>query len=87
MESLPKRQSTCYTFRKGRLPCSRSRHVPALSTQEAAALVWGIIEARLEDGWRLDQIDWRQYCRDSAVVQVVTDHLADRARRHEAASP
>jgi hypothetical protein len=74
--SLPNSKSTRYYFRKGYArPCGRPRSAPALSTQEAAALVIGIIEARLHDGWPLDQIGWRKYCRDSAVVQVVAQHL------------
>lgn len=51
------------------------RSTPALSTQEAAALVMGMIEARLRDGWQLDQIGWPNFCRDTAVVQVVTQQL------------
>ena len=37
-----------------------------------------IIEARLDDRWPLDQIDWPKYCRDSAVIQVVTQLLNQR---------
>ena len=77
--SLPKRKSTGYYFRKGYArPCGRPRPVPALSTQEAAALVLGIIEARLHDGWPLDQVDWPKYCRDTAVIQVVAQQLNQR---------
>ena len=76
---IPKSKSTRYYFRKGYArPCGRPRSVPALSTQEAAALVLSIIDTRLDDGWPLDQIDWPKYCRDSAVVQVVTQLLNQR---------
>ena len=76
MESLPKRKLTRYLFRKGDAkPCGRPRSTPALSTQEAAALILGVIEARLHDGWQLDQIGWPKFCRDTAVVQVVTRQL------------
>ena len=79
MKSLSKGKSTRYYFRKGYArPCGPPRPVPALSTQEAADLVISIIDARLDDGWPLDQIDWPKYCRDSAVVQVVTQQLAQR---------
>jgi hypothetical protein len=78
--SVSKGKSTRHYFRKGYArPCGRPRSTPALSTQEAAALVIGIIEARLEDGWPLDQIGWPKFCRDSAVIQVVTQQLN---RRH-----
>jgi len=77
--SIHKGKSTRYYFRKGYArPCGRPRSVPALSTQEAAALVMSIIDARLHDGWPLDQINWPKYCRDSAVVQVVTQQLNQR---------
>ena len=77
--SLPKGKSTRYYFRRGYArPCGRPRSAPALSTQEAADLVMGIIDARLDDGWPLDQINWPKYCRDSAVVQVVTQQLNQR---------
>ena len=77
--SILKSKSTRYYFRKGYArPCGRPRSVPALSTQEAADLVMSIIEARLDDGWPLDQIDWPKYCRDSAVTQVVTQQLHQR---------
>ncbi len=67
--------STRYSFRKGRIPYPPTRHVPALSNQEAADLVLKIISARLRDGWSLDQIDWQRYCRDSVVIQIVTQQL------------
>jgi hypothetical protein len=73
--SVTQRIGARYTFRKRRLPQHHTRRVPALSTQEAAALVMGVIEAKLEDGWPFDQIGWQQYCRDIAVVQVVTRQL------------
>ena len=77
--SIHKRNATRYYFRKGYArPCGRPRPVPALSTLEAASLVMGIIEARLDDGCPLDQINWPKYCRDSAVVQVVTQQLHQR---------
>ena len=77
--SITKSKSTRYYFRKGYArPCGHPRSVPALSTQEAADLVISIIEARLDDGWPLDQIDWPKYCRDSAVAQVVTQQLHQR---------
>ena len=63
------------SFRKGKTPLHPTRHVPALSTPEAAALVLGVIEARLRDGWSLEQIGWHRFCRDTAVVQVVTRQL------------
>jgi hypothetical protein len=76
MKSLSNGKSTRYYFRKGYArPCGRPRSTPALSTQEAAALVLGVIEARLHDGWSLDQIGWPKFCRDTAVVQVVTRQL------------
>jgi hypothetical protein len=65
--------------RKGKTPLHPTRHVPALSTQEAAALVIGVIEARLRDGWSLEKIGWHRFCRDTAVVQVVTRQLEHRA--------
>jgi hypothetical protein len=68
--------STRDSCRKGKTPLHATRHVPALSTQEAAALVMGVIEAQIQDGWSLEQISWQRYCRDSAVVQVVTQQLA-----------
>jgi hypothetical protein len=67
--------STRDLFRKGKTRFHPTRHVPALSTQEAAALVMGVIEARLRDGWSLKQIGWHRFCRDTAVVQVVTRQL------------
>ena len=77
--SIPKSKSTRYYFRRGYArPCGRPRSTPALSTQEAAALVLRIIEARLRDGWPLDQIDWPKYCRDGAVAHVVTQQLNQR---------
>jgi hypothetical protein len=81
--SLPKGKSTRYYFRKGYArPCGRPRSTPALSTAEAAALVLGIIDARLRDGWSLDQIDWTRYCRDTAVVQAVTQQLNQHINHH-----
>ena len=68
--------STRDSFRKGKTRFHATRHVPALSTQEAAALVMGVIEAQLQDGGSLEQIGWQRFCRDSAVVQVVTQQLA-----------
>jgi hypothetical protein len=65
MKSVPSGKSTRHAYRS----------TPALSTPEAAALVLGVIEARLHDGWQLDQIGWQSYCRDSAVIQVVTQQL------------
>ena len=77
--SLTKGKSTRHYYRRGYArPCGRPRSVPALSTQEAADLVISIIEARLRDGWPLDQINWPKYCRDSAVAQVVTQQLNQR---------
>lgn len=74
--SVPKGKSTRHSFRKGDVrPHHRTRRTPALSTQEAAARVMRISEARRLDGWPLDQIGWQHYCRDSAVVQVVTPQL------------
>jgi len=74
--SILKSKSTRYYFRRGYArPCGRPRSTPALSTQEAAALVLRIIDARLRDGWSLDQIDWPKYCRDQAVRQVVAQQL------------
>jgi len=74
--SIPQGKSTRYYFRKGYArPCGPPRSTPTLSTQDAAALVIGIIDARLHDGWPLDQIGWRKYCRDSAVVEAVAQHL------------
>jgi hypothetical protein len=75
MQSLPKSIDVRYTSRKRRLLHSRTQRVPALSTPEAAALVIGVIEAQLEDGLNLDQIGWHRFCRDIAVVQVVTRQL------------
>jgi hypothetical protein len=75
MQSLPKSIDVRYTSRKRRLLHSRTQRVPALSTPEAAALVMGVIEAQLEDGLNLDQIGWHRFCRDIAVVQVVTRQL------------
>lgn len=83
MGSLAKGQSTRYYFRKGVRPYCRTRCVPALSTQEAAALVMGVIEARLEDGWPLERIAWRQYCRDQAVVNSVCQQIAQHATESE----
>ena len=68
--------STRDSCRKGNPPLHATRHVPALSTQEAAALVLGVIKTQLQDGRSLEQIGWQRYCRDSAVVQVVTQQLA-----------
>ena len=74
--SVPKEKSTRHYFRKGDArPYHRTRRTPALSTQEAAQLVMRIIEARRQDGWPLDQIDWQRYCRDQAMLQVVTQQL------------
>ena len=85
--SVPKGKSTRHYFRKGYArPFHRTRRTPALSTQEAAALVIGIIEARLRDGWTLDQIDWQRYCRDQAVVQVVTQYLEQHTPMHKETS-
>jgi hypothetical protein len=70
--------STRDSFRKGKTRFHPTRHVPALSTPEAAALVMGVIEARLRDGWSLQQIGWHCFCRDTAVVQVVTQQLEHR---------
>jgi hypothetical protein len=75
VQSLTRSGRARYTFRKRRWPHLHTRHVPALSTQEAAALVMGVIEAQLEDGLNLDQICWQRFCRDIAVVQVVTRQL------------
>jgi len=76
MKSVSNGKSTRHAYRRGYPhPCGRPRSTPALSTQEAAALVLGVIEARLHDGWSLDQIGWPKFCRDSAVVQVVTRQL------------
>ena len=80
MQSLPKSIEARYTSRKRRLPHSRMQRVPALSTEEVAALVMGVIEARLEDGWSLEQVGWQGLCRDTAVVQVVTRQLEHHAR-------
>jgi hypothetical protein len=74
--SVPKEKSTRHSFRKGSArPYHRTRRTPALSTQEAAQLIIGIIEARLQEGWNLDQIGWQRYCRDQAVIQVVIQQL------------
>jgi hypothetical protein len=70
--------STRDSFRRGKTRFHRTRHVPALSTPEAAALVMGVIEARLRDGWSLQQIGWHRFCRDTAVVQVVTQQFEHR---------
>jgi hypothetical protein len=78
MQSLPKSIDVRYTSRKRRLLHSRTQRVPSLSTPEAAALVMGVIEARLEAGWSLEQIGWHRFCRDTAVVQVVTQQLEHR---------
>jgi len=72
--------STRDLFRKGKTPLHPTRHVPALSTQEAAALVMGVIEARLRDGWSLEQIGWQRFCRDSAVLNIVNQKLAHSVR-------
>jgi hypothetical protein len=70
--SVSNGKTTRHYFRKGYArPCGRPR--------STAALVIGIIEARLEDGWPLDQIGWPKFCRESAVIQVVTQQLN---RRH-----
>ena len=76
MPRVQKSISTRDSFRKGKTPLHATRHVPALSAQEAAALVLGVIETQLQDGWSLEQIGWQRYCRDIAVVQVVTQQLA-----------
>jgi hypothetical protein len=68
--------STRDSFRKGKTPFHTTRHVSALSTQEAAALVLGVIEAQLQDGWSLEQIGWHRFCRDSAVLNVVNQKRA-----------
>ena len=81
------RLSTRYPFRKGCIRYRREGRVPALTTQEAAALVIGIIEARQRDGCRLDQIGWQGYCRDSAVIQMVAKQLASRILLTEKVSP
>ena len=65
MKSVSNDKSTRHSYRS----------TPALSTQDAATLVLGVIEARLHDGWSLDQIGWPKFCRDTAVVQVVTRQL------------
>jgi len=78
MQRVQKSIGARHTSRKGRLRQSRTRRVPALSTPEAAALVVGVIEARLEDGWSLEQIGWHRLCRDTVVVQVVTRQLEHR---------
>ena len=75
VKSLTRSGRGRYTFRRRRLSHHQTRRVPALSTQEAAALVLGVIEAQLQNGCSLEQIGWRRYCRDSAVVQVVTQQL------------
>jgi hypothetical protein len=63
-------------FRKRKPPFRPTRYVPALSTQEAAALVMGVIKAQLQDGWSLEQIGWHRFCRDSAVLNVVNQKRA-----------
>jgi hypothetical protein len=68
--------STRDSFRQGKTLFHPTRHVPALSTQEAADLVVGVIEARLRDGWSLEQIGWQRFCRDRAVLNVVNQKLA-----------
>lgn len=75
MQRVQKGISARDSFRKGKTPLHPTRNVPALSTQEAADLVMGVIEARLRDGWSLEQIGWHRFCRDTAVVQVVTRQL------------
>jgi hypothetical protein len=63
-------------------PYARPRPVPALSTEEAAALVLDIITARVQDGWSLEQCRWQRFCRDSAVEKIVQERLAQAARPH-----
>ena len=75
MHRVHKGISTRDAFRKEKAPWHPTRHVPALSTQEAAALVLGVTQARRRHGWRLDQIAWHRLCRDTAVVQEVTRQL------------
>ncbi len=59
------------SVRNRRIPDHSTRHVPALSTPEAADRMTEIISARLRDGWSLDQSDWQYICCDSTVIQVV----------------
>lgn len=66
---------TRHTCRKGRIPYRLTRPVPALLTWEAANLVLIMVSDRQRHGWRLDQIGWQRYCRDSAVINLVTQQL------------
>ena len=75
MNSVSRFPAVRYSIRKRRVPHFHRQPVPALSPQESAALVLGIIEARLGDGLSLEQVRWEQYCRDSAVVNVVAQQL------------
>jgi hypothetical protein len=79
VKSLTRSGRARYTLRKRRLRHHHTRCVPALSTQEAAALVMGVIEAQLQDGWSLEQIGWQGFCRDTAMVEVVTRQLEHHA--------
>jgi hypothetical protein len=46
-----------------------------------------LIEARRPGGWPLDQIGGRRYCRDSAVVQVMTPQLEPHTDIQKEVSP
>ncbi len=70
-----RRDSVRYPFGKKAGLIHPIRRVPALSTAEAAAIVLRRIEAQQHAGISLDQIDWQGYCRDSAVIQLVTQQL------------
>lgn len=72
-------ESPRFSFRKMKHPVHPMRRVPALTTAEAAAIVLRRIRAEQSAGFSLDQIDWQGYCRDSAVVQMVTQQLANSA--------
>ena len=61
--------------RKGRIHYHLTRSVPALSTLEAANLVLIMVSDRQRHGWPPGPRDWQRYCRDSAVIQVVTQQL------------
>ena len=86
VKSQLKSGSSRYSFHEGRTRYRRTGRVPALTTLEAAALVMAIIEARRRDGLSLDQIGWQGYCRDSAVMQLVTKQLTSRVLTTEKVS-
>ncbi len=71
--------STRYSFRKGRKPYHPRLRATPSSTKDAANRVLKIIDARLHDGWTMEQINWPRYCRDDAVVQAVTKRLTQQS--------